>query len=396
MGVYYFRETAFEDYPVFLPAPQVGVNNTRVDIDNESQALFGQLSYDFSDHVTVTAGLRYTRESKEARPFNGADTDGPGYNVENPLSPNPSCDDTAGPGDCIRLNPGDLLFDPVVNKTTIDEVSPMINFSYRWSERSMGYVSYSEGFKSGGFSTRISAPVVSASAPSGRELLPDYDPEFARTYEAGFKSILLDDRLELNVAFFYSNYEDIQIVSRESFTPVLLNAGTADIYGMEMEWRHVPFPSMLINGGLGLIRANYDKFTPELLATGANAQVPGSIDLDDHFPHTPEISANLGAAYAISTKYGRLVPRIDITYQSEIFFDAANTAQISQPGYTTVNASLAFESVHKDWKIVLSGINLNDKTYRLAGNSSLHAASGYAESAYARPREWSLALEYLF
>ncbi len=395
-GIYYFRESAFEDYPVMLPAPQIGTGNTRVDIDNESQALFGQISYDFNDHITVSAGLRYTRESKKARPFNGADVNGSGYNVPNPLSANPSCDVGASPGDCIRLNPGELLFDSVVNKRTINETSPMVNISYRWSKQLMTYLSYSEGFKSGGFSTRINGPVISESAPTGRELLPDYNPEFARTYEMGFKSALLNDRLELNVTFFYSNYEDIQIVSRANFAPVLLNAGTADIYGMELEWQHIPFHSLLINGGLGLIRTEYDRFTQELLATGADTHVPGSVDLDDQFAYTPKVSANLGATYAIATKYGRLMPRIDITYQSEIFFDAPNTAQISQPGYTVVNASVALESIHKGWKVVLSGRNLNNETYRIAGNSSLHTASGYAESAYARPREWSFAVEYAF
>lgn len=396
LGAYYFRESAFEDYPVFLPEPQVGVNNTRVDIDNESRALFGQISYDFNEHFTLTAGLRYTWERKEVRPFNGADLDGPGYNVPNPRSPNPSCAAGAGPEDCIRLAPGELLFDSVRNKKTINETSPMINFSYRWSDRLMAYLSYSEGFKSGGFGTRISAPVVSKNAPTGRELLPDHDPEFAQTYEVGFKSALLNERLELNLALFYSNYDDIQVVSRESFIPVLFNAGTADIYGMELEWRHLPVPTLLINGGLGLIRVDYREFTPELLALGANSHALGSVDLDDRFAHTPEVSANLGIAYAIATDVGRWVPRLDFIYQSEIFFDAANTRQISQPGYTIVNASLMFESLHKDWKVVLSGHNLNNKRYRIAGNSSLHTSSGYAESAYARPREWSLAVEYRF
>lgn len=394
MGLYYFREEAYEDYPVFLPEPQVGANNTAVDIEIDSRALFGQFSIDLTDRLTLTAGLRSTEENKRALPLNGAEQSGPGYSVANPLSSTPSCIEPTLPDACIRLAPGQLLYDAVPNRKSDTATTPLVNLTYRWSEQIMGYVSYAEGFKSGGFSTRISSPLPSPKAPTGREFLPEYDSEIAKTTELGFKSTLLDGRLTINMALFKTDYEDIQLVARKGIAPVLLNAGEADILGMELEWEYLPLPQLRISGGVGVAQTEYSALEPALSAPDTSAL--GAIDRDDDLAHTPEFTANLGLVYALNSSIGVITPRVDVIYQSQVYFDAQNTAAIAQSGYSLLNASLSYQPHKAPWKVTLAGYNLTDKRYRVAGNSSLHTASGYAESTYGRPREWSLALEYRF
>jgi iron complex outermembrane receptor protein len=84
---------------------------------------------------------------------------------------------------------------------------------------------------------------------------------------------------------------------------------------------------------------------------------------------------------------------VDVSYTDEQFFDAGNSVEIAQDeAVTLVNASLALETEDSKWRIVLSGNNLTDELYPLAGTSSVTTASGYAEIVYARPRTLALSV----
>jgi iron complex outermembrane receptor protein len=93
----------------------------------------------------------------------------------------------------------------------------------------------------------------------------------------------------------------------------------------------------------------------------------------------------------------RLTPRIDASYQSKTFFDATNTPEIAQlGGYTVLNTALVLGQESAPWQVTLGVNNVTDKLYRVAGNSSLSTGSGYAEVAYARPREYFGKISYSF
>ena len=90
-------------------------------------------------------------------------------------------------------------------------------------------------------------------------------------------------------------------------------------------------------------------------------------------------------------------PRVDGSYQDRTFFDATNTREIAQlDSVTTVNASVQFGTSGGSWKLTLGVNNATDELYPTAGNSSLTTGSGYAEIAYARPREFYAQLQYQF
>jgi iron complex outermembrane receptor protein len=84
---------------------------------------------------------------------------------------------------------------------------------------------------------------------------------------------------------------------------------------------------------------------------------------------------------------------VDVSYTDEQFFDAGNSAEIAQDeAITLLNASVALETQDAKWRFVLSGNNLTDESYPLAGTSSLTTASGYAEIIYARPRNLAFSI----
>jgi iron complex outermembrane receptor protein len=255
----------------------------------------------------------------------------------------------------------------------------------------MTYASYSQGFKSGGFNTRIVQPVISPNAPTGREFLPEFDPEQVTSYEIGGK-LLIGRTLRLSAAAFKSKYKDIQIVVREGVAPVVRNAGEATINGFEVEGTVSPIGPLLINFGVGYTDFGYDSFTNALNAGQANL-APGAlgrVDLDDMQAYTPKWSLNGGFAYRIPLSSGSLTPRVDVAYRSKTYFDAPNTEQIAQNKYALVNATLRYADRADRYSIAAGVTNLTNKAYIGSGNSSLTAASGYAEVTYGPPRMFTV------
>ena len=102
----------------------------------------------------------------------------------------------------------------------------MANLAYRWNDSLMTYLTYSEGFKSGGYTQRIFPPEDST---------PSFDPEFVTTYEIGGKFNGSDGKLRLNVAVFFADYTDLQLLVADPtrLGPFVSNAGDAEIFGVE-------------------------------------------------------------------------------------------------------------------------------------------------------------------
>jgi iron complex outermembrane receptor protein len=103
---------------------------------------------------------------------------------------------------------------------------------------------------------------------------------------------------------------------------------------------------------------------------------------------------HLGMSYGFEVGGSwKLTPRADVSYTADQFFDAGNSVEIAQTdNVTLVNASLSLASADDKWLVVLSGVNLTDELYPVAGTSSLTTASGYSEIIYARPRSYGLSV----
>jgi iron complex outermembrane receptor protein len=281
------------------------------------------------------------------------------------------------------------MFAQVLNKREDSKMTPMASLQYRWSPSVMTYLGYSQGFKSGGFNTRIIQPVIGPDAPTGREFLPSFDPEEVTAYELGVKT-QLGGIARLSAAVFRSKYKDIQIVVRQGVAPVVHNAGEATIDGFELEGAVTPLTGLEMSFGVGYTDFKYDSFTAALDASQA-ALAPGArgrVDLSDQAAYTPKWSANAGLSYRIATAIGAFVPRVDGSYRSKTYFDAANTEEIAQRAYAVYNASLRYLDTKERFNVTAGVTNFADKAYRVSGNSSLTAASGYAELVYAPPRQW--------
>ena len=371
LGAYYFKEKIANHQPVFLGANPVlfrggagpvVTQSFQVDFDAENKAIaaFAQATYDLTEQLSLTAGLRYTDEEKSILPN------------QRVLS-------------SLLFFPPGHYFVPNVEKTVkFDDLTPMVNLSYQWTNDLMAYATYSEGFKSGGLNGRNI--LFNADA----EVTP-FDPEQAQTFELGVKSSWLDNRLTLNGAYFNTKYDDIHLTVRLGIAPTVFNGGQATIQGFELEGTFVPDESWLITAGVGHLSSEYDAIDPTLATRG----VIGVTD-DDQLPLSPKWSANIGVAYTQTFGNWVLTPRIDWIYTDKKFFDAENNAGAVQAGVSLFNAALALDAADDRWSLVFAVTNLTDKLYLTAATDATGTGLGYLEHVYARPREISLQAKYRF
>ena len=364
-GLYYYTEQYQDILDVYLntPAPGPQKQSDNNEIDNESWAAFAQVTYDLTDKLSGTFGIRHTEETKRSLPdqFDYSDPD-------------------------TKLLPA-IWYEADFSATNIS-----LNLSYMLGDSTMVYGSYSEGYKGGGFNSHFN------NAQSTEDLanFHKFDEEEAETWEIGLKTDFLDNTLRVNGSIFTTDYTNLQFVFRVGPAPYLLNAGSASIDGAEIEITWLPTDNWIIEAGLGYLDDSIDEISTDFGSLGSDGPVTG-ITTANTLPYTPEIKANLGIGYTLELSEWIITPRADISYRDETFFDTNNTVEIAQnDSVTTIDAVIGFESVEMDLKLMVGVSNLTDELYPIAGNSSLSTGSGYAEIAYAREREYFISVTYDF
>jgi iron complex outermembrane receptor protein len=381
LGLYYFAEDGDN-----VNTLDFTVSNFRSGgaFDNTAWAAFAQATFDITDRLHLTLGGRYTDEDKTFTP------DQIIYNnyfagISNLVPPgNP-----LAALDAPFLQAGSRILPLLEKEITISEFTPMANLSFDLNDSVMLYATYSEGFKSGGFTQRVFPPIVPPfTAPPGTpdiDLIPTYEPEFVEVLEAGFKLDLLDGRLRLNGAFFHTDYEELQVQVFNSVAPVTQNIGEASIEGFEVELFASPADGWFIEGSLSLLNAEYDSIDT------ANTLILQS----NEFERVPETTASLGLSKEFSLgDTGTVLLRGDWSYRSETFNDAYNTPLLETDSYSLVDASARWTNTDGDWTVIVSGINLSDEEYLVTGVYGTAFQS--LEGVYNRGRQWRLEARYSF
>ena len=325
--------------------------------DNEAWAAFAQATYDLTDALHLTLGGRYTDEQKSFTPdqiiyqnyYAGFSSLVP---ADNPLAAL----------DAPFLQAGGRILPLLEKDIDISEFTPMANLAFDLSDDIMVYLSYSEGFKSGGFTQRVFPPIVAPfTAPAGTpdiDLIPTYDPEFVEVLELGFKGTFMDGRVRVNGALFTTDYEDLQVQVFNSVAPVTQNIGEASIEGLELEVVASPGNGWFAEASLSLLDANYDE-----IDTGNTL-----IARDNDFERVPETAASLGLSRELLLgDNGTLILRGDWSYRSKTFNDAYNTALLETDSTDLIDASVRWLSADEAWTVTLSGINLTDEEYLVSG-----------------------------
>jgi iron complex outermembrane receptor protein len=271
---------------------------------DHSYAVFADGTFDITDQLSITGGLRYNRE----RVNGNASIE---YLTNAPLLPGP------------------------LGTVTYNNTTPRASVVYKLDPDTNVYFTYSQGFKSGVFnSTSFQTTPVK--------------PETVDAYEVGFKSRSLKT-LSFDVAAYYYVYKDLQVPALltidNAITQILTNAATAKIYGAEFDSVWQATNALKFSAGLEYLHARYSNFPDASLdvpipgCVCGNENVIGNVS-GNTMIRSPTISGNLSGSYSWTLPIGALDLSAIVFATSKIYYDVGD--RLEQPGYAKVNAKLTW------------------------------------------------------
>lgn len=296
--------------------------------ETTSYEVFGDVSFDVTDRLELTGGVRFTADEKSS-----------GLLVE--LPEGPSNLTLAG---IFVQETGGLIeasdeFDDVTWRAAAKfELNPSVNL----------YANAARGRR---------PEVITASAGSPQAGFTTLDAEIVDAFEAGLKSSLFDNQLNLNASVFYydySNFQTTEINDQGLLQPI--NAGDATAEGAEIELSYDPSDAFALTASYGYNKARFDD---EMGATFAGNQPRLS----------PDHTASIAAKFIFETPVGALSLVPSATWQSEVFFDNTERELLSQDSYALVNFNARLDLT--DTLYVSAYVsNLFDEEYLIdAGNT---------------------------
>lgn len=302
----------------FCPEQFVFKSKSGTEQEITSWAVFYDASFQLTDILKLSAGLRYTDEEVEHDSF---------YFFDEPESGNP-------------VQPGF----PAKASNDFDNVTGRLVLDAQLNDDLLLYGGITSGFKAGGIQTTSDG-------------IAPYDEEKLLSYEVGFKSSMADGKLRFNGSAFYYDYEDLQvfafvIVGGLGFSTIS-NAADAEIYGAEFELQWLPVDNLFVNLGVGLLSTEYEDFV-----------LPSGDFSGNDITMSPEVTFNGLIQYDIPTaNSGTFTLQADFNYQDEVFFDALNNPLLSEDDYWLLNARASWTSPDEKWEVAAFGRNLGDEEY---------------------------------
>ncbi len=363
IGAYYLDASALTQFDVRLYTTLAGLTAyTSADIGTKTAAGFADFTYDLSDQFSLSVGGRYTWDKRTANILR--------QNYLGGGSPV-----FGGAGTAFGAPGTKFAGDAVYKKFT-----PRASLSFKPSEGQTAYVSFSQGFKGGGFDPRgagVNAPDLDKNGTlSDAEVSAflSFKPEKVNSYEIGYKTAMLDRRLTLAFAAFRMDYTNVQIPGSvactvsglPSFCGVVSNAGKARMQGLEAEGRF-RLGGLTLLGSLGYIDAKYREYITNI------ASKPTDVAAYRKVQNTPAWTGNAQASYTAPLADGTLTTSVGMSWKSTTYQFEIPNPYLDQPAYQLVDASLVYAAPDKRWTIGLFGKNLMDKQYKTSGYTFMGA-----------------------
>jgi iron complex outermembrane receptor protein len=318
------------------------------DANNDSAAVFGQVTYHVTDKLRVTAGGRETYDKIELNTV--------AANTSNLVA---------------QFGVGSLD-----QRRSIYALSYKFDVDYNFTPNLMGYVSYARGYKGPAFN----ATIVPASAIA-------VNPEIPLAWEAGLKADTFDRRLQVNIAAYSTKFKGYQsqILLPGQVSSVLQNAGALRTRGVEVEFSAKPTKSLSVTGGFSFTDARFLSFLGVPCYTGQTS--PASC-----------LTLRTMDASGVRLAIPKFVENVTVRYDHEIggglrgFVSGSAYARSKQypqpngdpntviPAYQVFDASIGMSAPDQGWKLSLYGRNLGDKRVRNAFQANPSARTSYQQS----------------
>jgi iron complex outermembrane recepter protein len=340
-----------------------------------SFALFTNETWNITQGLDLTAGLRGTEEKKSATASYNSIGGGPGCGallkspLVSPTSPLAGTNAQAfllGYGCYTGLNPffTGTGFD---QSNTENNLSGTLKLSYRFNEEAMVYVSGANGYKAGGFNLSRVTGAPSASDPIG--LAPNYDTHFPRetvdSGEVGIKTTLFNKTLRLNAAAFYQRYTDFQLNTFTGIQFVVTSLDRVVSKGVDVDFAWAtPISGLTIAGGVTQDLTNITNFgnaLPDFCGGPGNGCTARD---NNRLSFAPLWSGALSASYVlpVSATLG-IRTSVEEKYNSSYNTGSDLDPRKIQEGFGLLNGRIGFGALDESWAIEAWGANLADKYY---------------------------------
>ena len=336
-----------------LPSGTYLINRNRS--NNSGLAGFGEMSYQLTNKLKATVGLRYDYEKREAT-FNGF-------------------------GDAMLFNGVVTDINPNITADgNYSAISPKFSVNYSVNELSNIYATYTRGFRAGG--------INASSLPVG--VRQTFDPEYSNNYEIGYKSYLLNKKLSVGASAFLIQWKDLQFYNLVApFTYARENVGNAQSAGIEIEVSALPVKGLQLDGSFGFNPTEYKGFDLKRVNFGTGVESTTAIG-GNKLSNAPTHTLFLGAQYEYSINQKlKAIVRGEIRNLGKQYTDIQN--QIEQPSYTLLNSRIGL--TYGKYSLFIWGQNLTNERYLAYGNPD---SSFGRQSRMAQPRTFGLTLSAKF
>ena len=382
-GFYYLNAKAYDAFDVRLYTTSAALPGltaaTLGDVGTNTWAGFADLTYNFTPQLSLSLGGRYTDDKRHAQILRTTDIFGGqlGLGGSNGF----------GVGTVIATTSN------FIGTRKDKAFTPRASLTWKPNKDHTIYISYSKGFKGGGFDPRGQ----SSQAPT--QNYPDiynfmtFKPEKVDSYEAGWKASVFDHRLQFATAVFDAEYKDVQVPGSagctvivagrpvQTFCGITTNAGGARFRGVELESNlrageniATPGDRFTISGSLGYLDAKYTKFISVVTRDINGNVIPATVvDLAKyrHIQNTPKWTLSGTLDYDTPMAGGHLDLNTTVSYRSSSQQFELRSPMLDQPGFALWDANLVWRSFGNRYEIGLHGKNLANKKYIIGGYNFL-------------------------
>jgi iron complex outermembrane recepter protein len=424
-GFYYLDANAFTAFDVLLATTGdliglPGLNAfTLGDVDTKTWSAFTDVSFNLADYFGLQTGLelsvggRYTSDKRSSRVLRQTFIGGNSERFGGSGVPIATTSDFEG-------------------SQTFTDFSPRVSLAWQPTPDQNLYVSYSQGFKGGSFDPRgatTAAPDLDGDGVVTEEEIFEFmsfDSEEVDSWEVGLKSRFADGRVNTALAFFHSDYTNIQVPGSigvdttgdgvsDTFTGVTTNAGKATVRGVEFEGNALLSRNMIVRGdslttavALGYIDASYDEFITAVTDPATGQTALRNVANERNFQNTPKRTAHWNLRYetplALFGNEGNFSILGAWSYRSKTNQFEIASAFLDQPAYSLYDLNLLWNRLDGRYQLGLHGRNLTNKEYQVSGyvfatpdgSASTLGLEGVMNAFYGPPRTITLTAQVNF
>lgn len=320
-GIYLDKEDNYSYLKYLSPLDPTGATSQAKDLESKTLGVFGNIIYPIDEKWTVNGGIRYDKEEKD-----------------------------------LTISDANIYIEE-----DWSNVSPKLSLQYNLNKDSMAYTTIAKGYRSGGFNPYT----------TGKQT---FDEESLISYEIGYKSMLLDNKIKFNSAIYYMDIDDMQVLEIAPLTNqyYTVNAAKGTSKGIELDLEALLSDEITLFSSVGFNKTTFDEFVNNEGDHSGNYNT-----------FAPKYNFNIGAQYRNEKGY---YARADINGYGKTYFDNTNTYY--QKAYTLVNTKIGYE--RDDFDLYLYADNLFDKEH--------HATNTLADTVtvYNPGREIGIQLNYRF